>query len=113
MFPLSLNGVVDTSITHTFVDALYVGQKTDFQKITHTKTNGIQTEILDNAPVNTLTGEYKLPVSFLSNELDNDDLNNIAGEYGRKDRIDFLNFSLDRLVLQEILNDYSGTYKKV
>ena len=112
LFPLSLNGVVDTSIMHIFVDALYVGQKTDFSKITHTKTNGLQTEILDNSPVNTLTGEYKLPTSFLSNELDNDDLNNIAGEYGRKDRIDFLNFTLDRLVLQEILNDYRAPIKK-
>ena len=84
----------------------------DFRKIEHTKINGVQTELLAANPVNTITGEYKLPQTFLTNELDSSDLNNINGDYGRKDRIDFVNFTLDRLILQEILNDYRSPVKK-
>lgn len=100
------------SISNTFVDAFYIGQKKDFKKIIHTKTNGLNTELLDIAPINNLTGEYKLPNAFLTNEIDDFDTNNINGEYGRKDRIDYLNNTLDKIVLQEIINDYRSPIKK-
>jgi hypothetical protein len=112
LFPLSTNGVFDYSIFHIFIDAFYVAEKKDFRKIEHNKINGVQTELLAANPVNTVTGEYKLPQTFLTNELDSSDLNNINGDYGRKDRIDFVNFTLDRLILQEILNDYRSPVKK-
>ena len=112
LFPLSTNSVFDFSLSHTFIDAFYIAEKKDFRTITHTKTNGEQTEVLEQSPVNTITGSYKLPQSFLTNELDSFDLNNVNGFYGRKDRIDFINFTLDRLILQEILNDYRLPLKK-
>jgi len=113
LFPLSTNGILDTSLGYIFVDAFYVGQTKGFKKITHTKTNGINTEILDIAPINNLTGEYKLPDSFLTNEIDYFDLSQINGFYGRADRIELTTTdSLDKIILQEILNDYRAPIKK-
>jgi len=114
VFPLAIADEENyiNSISNSFIDALFIGQKKDFKKMTHTKTNGINTELLDVAPINNLTGEYKLPNAFLTNEIDDFDINNINGNYGRVDRIDYLNDSLDKLVMQEILNDYRSPIKK-
>ena len=113
IFPLSTNGVVEYSLGYTFIDAFYVAQTKGFKKVTHTKTNGFNTEILDNFPINNLTGEYKVPSSFLTNEIDDFDLSQINGVFGRADRAESsLTNSLDKLILQEILNDYRAPIKK-
>ena len=115
LFPLSINGIgiPDNPLQYTFIDAFYIGQTKGFKKITHTKTNGFNTEIFDSLPVNNLTGEYKVPNTFLTNEIDDFDLSQINGFFGRADRVEStLTNSLDKLILQEILNDYRATIKK-
>jgi len=113
LFPLSTNGILDISLSYIFVDAFYIGQSKGFKKITHTKTNGFNTEIFDSFPTNNLTGEYKMPNSFLTNEIDDFDLSQINGFFGRADRVEStLTDSLDKLILQEKLNDYRAPIKK-
>jgi hypothetical protein len=113
LFPLSTNGILDFNLAETFIDAFYIGQTKGFKKITHTKTNGFNTEIFDSLPVNNLTGEYKVPNTFLTNEIDDFDLSQINGFFGRADRIEStLTNSLDKIILQEILNDYRAPIKK-
>lgn len=113
IFPLSSGGTFQYTTSYSFIDAFYIGQKKDFNKITHTKTNGVNTEIFDSAPVNSLTGEYKMPNTFLTNEIDGFDLNMINGNFGRADRVEKTTTdSLDKVILQEILNDYRLPIKK-
>ncbi len=113
LFPLSTNGVIEYSLGYTFIDAFFVAQSKGFRKITHTKTNGVNTEILDISPINNLTGEYKIPNTFLTNEIDDFDLSQINGFFGRADRVEStLTNSLDKLILQEKLNDYRSPVKK-
>lgn len=117
IFPLSTIGTtlgfIGYSTRYSFIDVFYIAQKKDFKKITHTKTNGTNTEIFDSFPVNSLTGEYKLEDTFLTNEIDVFDLNMINGNYGRADRVEFGNAdSLDKIILLEILNDYREPLKR-
>ena len=60
-----------------------------------------------------MTGEYKIPNTFLTNEIDDFDLSQINGFFGRADRVEStLTNSLDKLILQEKLNDYRSPVKK-
>lgn len=117
LHPLSTTGTTPGSLDYTtrysFIDVFYIAQKTDFKKLIHTKTNGFNTEIFDSFPVNTLTGEYKLKDTFLTNEIDDFDLNMLNGFFGRADRIENIQTdSLDKIILIEILNDYREPVKK-
>ena len=117
LYPLSLNGVIDVSLSSVFIDNFNIGKKEDFTKIKHTKTNGVNTELLNQEPINNLTGEKKLPQGFLTNEISsgfrfNTQISAITGTFGREDRVDFANNTLDKLVKQEIINDYRSPLKK-
>lgn len=117
LFPLSTNGVFDSSLSSIFIDNFYIGQKEDFTRIKHTKTNGVNTELLEIAPINNHTGELNLPNGFLTNEVDSGfrfhtQVSAITGNFGRVDRVDFVNNTLDKLVMQEVINDFRLPLKK-
>ncbi len=112
LFPLSVNGFFDLSIGYTFIDNFYIAQTKDFKKLTHTKTAGGLLDFLNIGVSNNFTGEYKTSSNYLTNELDDDDLSNVAGDFGRIDRVEIQNDTLDKLQLQEILNDFRSPLKK-
>ena len=61
-----------------------------------------------------VTGEYVQKQTFLSNEIDKNSINYFPNEFSRKDRplSFYLTNTLDKNVLQEIINDYRSPVKR-
>lgn len=94
-----------------FFDGVSISEKSSTKTRLHTRRRGNQFKIIDGSitePDDNVTGEYKQPSTILSNELDLGNTNSIQGTFTRKDRpLDVFNTNtLDKCVLQEIINDY-------
>lgn len=102
-----------SSISKVFIDAFYITQKKSVNKLIHKKTKGsiFSFEGAD-VLISENTGEYKQKDTIHSNEFDTRDINSISGTYARRDRIETFNKTLDKIILQEILNDYRSSVKR-
>ena len=83
----------------------------------HTKRSGGRFTTIDGqqTPVEDyVSGEYKQEDTILSNEVDSQNPNSIFGIFVRKDRplTSFLSSTLDKNVLQEIINDFREPLKR-
>lgn len=102
-----------------FYDGISISQKASVTKSIHTKrrggifalVDGIVQQIDDEANI---SGEYKQKETILSNELDSLNVASIEFTYGRKDRPNslFNANTLDKCVLQEIINDFREPLKR-
>ena len=99
------------SVGKFYLDAFYISQKRNSQTLEHRKTAGNFLELLGGTDVNLspISSEYKPKSVIHSCELDPQDINHVAGEFGRIGRTEFLTISLDRIRLQEIVNDYRSS----
>ena len=101
-----------------FFDGLSISQKISSTTKTHTRRRGnlfrnIGGEITLDENEN-VTGEYIQKQTFLSNEIDKNSINYFPNEFSRKDRpLSFYSTNtLDKNVLQEIINDYRSPLKR-
>ena len=102
-----------------FYDGISISQKASVTKSIHTKrrggifalVDGIVQQIDDETNI---SGEYKQKETILSNELDSLNVASIEFTYGRKDRPNslFNANTLDKCVLQEIINDFREPLKR-
>lgn len=112
----SSGSIVLSSISKVFIDAFYITQKKNIDKLVSTKTKGsIFNFEGDDVIVVENTGSYEIDKTFNSDEFDSNDINYIqpqGNQFGRKDRIENLNRTLDKLILQETLNDFRSSVKR-
>ena len=102
-----------------FYDGISISQKANAIKSIHTKrrggifalVDGIVQQIDDETNI---SGEYKQKETILSNQLDSLNVASIEFTYGRKDRPNslFNANTLDKCVLQEIINDFREPLKR-
>lgn len=108
--------IVLSSISRLFIDAFYITQKKNINTLIQTKTKGAIFNFEgSDVLVSENTGSYQNNKTFHSDEFDTNDINYIepqGNQFGRKDRIENINKTLDKLVLQEILNDYRISLKR-
>lgn len=99
------------SVSKFYLDSIYISQKRNAQTLQHRKNAGNFLEILGGTGVNTsqISAEYKPKNIIHSCELDPQDINHVSGEFGRVGRTEFLTTTLDRIRLQEIINDYRNS----
>jgi len=100
-------------------DGISISQKASVTKSIHTKrrggifalVDGIVQQIDDETNI---SGEYKQKETILSNQLDSLNVASIEFTYGRKDRPNslFNANTLDKCVLQEIINDFREPLKR-
>jgi len=106
-----------------FYDGLEISQKTSSTKRVHIRRRGNSYKLIDGAVTevqDNVTGEYDQKQTILSNELDLLDVASIPFEFTRKNLpLSILTNTLDKNVLQEIINDfrtpvkrYEGTFYK-
>ena len=106
-----------------FFDGLEISQKTSATKRVHIRRRGNSYKLIDGAITevqDNVTGEYDQKQTILSNELDLLDVASIPFEFTRKNLpLSILTNTLDKNVLQEIINDfrtpvkrYEGTFYK-
>tara|TARA_Y100001972_G_scaffold53839_1_gene66405 strand:+ start:3373 stop:4653 length:1281 start_codon:yes stop_codon:yes gene_type:complete len=100
-----------------FYDGFAINQKPLESTREHRKRNGGSFDLIDGSLVSvqpSVTGEYLQEETILSNEIDSNSVNNIFGTFARKDRpnaVSTIN-TLDKCVLQEIINDYRNPVKR-
>lgn len=101
-----------------FFDGLSISQKISSPVKIHTKRRGGIFKLIDGAITyeenENVTGEYIQKQTFLSNEIDTKSVNHFPNEFSRKDRpLSFYSTNtLDKNVLQEIINDYRSPLKR-
>lgn len=100
-----------------FYDGFSIGQMPSESKREHRKRHGGKFDLIDGvltSVAQTVTGEYDQPETFLSNEIDLSLTGSIFGFFTRKDRPNqfTINNTLDKSVLQEIINDYRSPLKR-
>ena len=100
-----------------FFDGFSISQKPDSKTRVHTKRSGGRYTTIDGqqtAVEDYVSGEYKQEDTILSNEVDSQNPNSIFGIFVRKDRplSAFASNTLDKNVLQEIMNDFREPLKR-
>jgi len=108
LFAMSASGNFGAA---AFFDGVSISEKLSTKTRLHTRRRGNQFKIIDGSVTeadDNVTGEYKQAETLLSNEIDLADIHSIQGTFTRKDRpLDVFNTNtLDKCVLQEIINDY-------
>jgi hypothetical protein len=99
-----------------FYDGFEISQKSGATKRIHIKRRGNSFKLIDGAITevqDNVTGEYDQKETILSNELDLLDVASIPFEFTRKNLPLSINTNtLDKNVLQEIINDYRNPVKR-
>lgn len=99
-----------------FYDGFEISQKSSATKKIHIKRRGNTYKLIDGAITeaqDNVTGEYDQKQIFLSNEIDLLDVASIPFEFTRKNLPLNTNINtLDKNVLQEIINDYRSPVKR-
>ena len=101
-----------------FFDGLSISQKISSPTKIHTRRRGGIFKLIDGAITfeenENVTGEYVQKQTFLSNEIDTKSVNHFPNEFSRKDRplSYYSTNTLDKNVLQEIINDYRSPLKR-
>ncbi len=99
-----------------FFDGFEISQKSSATKRVHIKRRGNSFKLIDGAITevqDNVTGEYDQKQTILSNELDLLDVASIPFEFTRKNLPLSINTNtLDKNVLQEIINDYRNPVKR-
>jgi len=100
-------------------DGISISQKSSVTKSIHTKRRGGIFALVDGVvqqidDETNISGEYKQKETILSNQLDSLNVASIEFTYGRKDRPNslFNANTLDKCVLQEIINDFREPLKR-
>jgi hypothetical protein len=99
-----------------FFDGFEISQKSSSTKRIHIRRRGNTFKLIDGAITevqDNVTGEYDQKITILSNELDLLDVASIPFEFTRKNLpLSILTNTLDKNVLQEIVNDYRNPVKR-
>ena len=99
-----------------FFDGFEISQNSSATKRIHIKRRGNSFKLIDGAITevqDNVTGEYEQKATILSNELDLLDVASIPFEFTRKNLpLNILTNTLDKNVLQEIVNDYRTPVKR-
>lgn len=99
-----------------FFDGFEISQNSSATKRIHIKRRGNSFKLIDGAITevqDNVTGEYEQKATILSNELDLLDVASIPFEFTRKNLpLNILTNTLDKNVLQEIINDYRNPVKR-
>jgi len=99
-----------------FFDGFEISQKSSSTKRIHIRRRGNTFKLIDGAITevqDNVTGEYDQKQTILSNELDLLDVASIPFEFTRKNLpLSILTNTLDKNVLQEIVNDYRNPVKR-
>ena len=100
-----------------FYDGFSINQKPLESTRQHRKRLGGSFQFIGGLPAagtSQVTGEYIQEETFLTNEGDTSSINNVFGTFARKDRPNAVSVAntLDKCVLQEIINDYRNPVKR-
>tara|TARA_Y100000114_G_scaffold132611_1_gene131484 strand:- start:792 stop:2081 length:1290 start_codon:yes stop_codon:yes gene_type:complete len=114
-----VTGTADTLFfAKAFFDGLSISQTISSPHKTHTRRSGNLFRniggVITLDESSNVTGEYVQKETFLSNEIDTKSVNFFPNEFSRKDRpLSFYSTNtLDKNVLQEIINDYREPLKR-